>query len=154
MGDRGTLLQPLREPDFRRIWFGHGLSALGSHLTGLALPLLVLDQTRSPVLAGLVGTLRMLAYLIVHLPAGALSDRLRRRTVLLGADALRGAAVLAIGVALAGGARLPVSWVMVLAVTVTVVSSVADPAGQAATRHLVRGADLTAALALNSVRPA
>ncbi|MGH3713914.1 MAG: MFS transporter [Micromonosporaceae bacterium] len=147
----GTLA-PLRRPDFRRIWIGHGLSALGSHLTGLALPLLILDQTGSPLLAGLAGTLRMLAYLVAHLPAGALADRLRRRNILLVADVARGLCVVAIGIALVVGEPLSVPVLLTLSVLSAVVSSVADPAGQAATRHLVDGGELPAALALDGVR--
>lgn len=150
--DPPRTLDPLRHPDFRRFWVGNGLSALGSHLTGLALPLLVLDQTGSAVLAGLVGTLRMLAYLAVHLPAGALADRLDRRSILLVADAVRALLILAIAVALIADAALAVPVLMTLAVVGTLLSSVADPASQAATRHLVTGAEMPAALALNTVR--
>ena len=42
-----------RYPDLARVWFGHSLSLLGSHLSTLALPLLVLDMTGSAALAGL-----------------------------------------------------------------------------------------------------
>jgi len=151
MADHGTL-RPLRRPDFRKFWLGHGASALGSHLTGLALPLLVLDQTGSPILAGLVGTLRMLAYLLVHLPAGALADRIRRRAVVLAADAARALLVLPIGVALAVYQSIPISALLTLSVLGTLISSVADPAGQAATRHLVDREQLPAALALTAMR--
>lgn len=151
MSDSSTF-RPLKHPDFRRFWLGIGVSALGSNLTSLALPLLILDQTGSPILAGLVATLRILAYLVVHLPAGAAADRLRRRAVLLFADMVRGLLILVIGVALAAGRPLSVPVLLTLAVVGTLISSVADPAGQAATRHIVTREELPSALALGMMR--
>jgi len=151
MSEAGTL-GPLRRPDFRRFWIAHGMSALGSNLTGLALPLLILDQTGSPILAGLVGTLRMLAYLMVHLPAGALADRLRRRAVLLFTDAARALLILVIGVTLVIDRPLPIPALLALSVLGTLLSSLADPAGQAATRHIVEKDQLPSALALGTMR--
>lgn len=134
------------------MWFGHGLSFLGSYLTGLALPLLVLDQTGSPILAGLVGTLRMVAYLVVHLPAGALADRMRRRRVLLASDAVWAVLMGAIGIALLLDSPLPIEVLLAFAVAGTLIGSVADPAAQAAARHLVSEDEMPSALALNTVR--
>jgi MFS family permease len=94
----------------------------------------------------------MLAYFLAQLPAGALADRLRRRAVLLVADAVRALLVLVIGVGLVAHRPLPVWAVIVISVLGSLVSSVADPAGQAATRHLVAGDTMPAALALNTVR--
>lgn len=150
VADRPGTLTPLRHPDFRRFWLGDGLSALGSSLTELALPLLILGQTHSPVLAGLVGTLRVVAYLLVQLPAGVLADRLNRRTVLLVGEASRGVLVAVIGIALATGVALPIAALAGLAVASSLVSAVADPAGQAVTRHLVGSDEIGAALALGS----
>jgi MFS family permease len=112
----------------------------------------VLDQTGSPILAGLVGTLRMVAYLVVHLPAGALADRLRRRRVLLASDAVWAILMGAIGIALLLGRPLPTVMLLAFAVAGTLIGSVADPAGQAATRHLVTEQEMPSALALNTLR--
>ncbi|MFI7547879.1 MFS transporter [Actinoplanes sp. NPDC049599] len=142
----------LRYPDYGRLWLGHGLSLLGGHLSTLALPLLVLEQTGSATAAGLVGTARMLAYLVSSLPAGALADRLPRRAALVLADLVRAAVMLAVGVALWSGSALPIVLVIGAGVVDTVVSAVAGPAGTATLRHLVPAADLPRALALDTGR--
>jgi MFS family permease len=141
-----------RYPDLARIWFGHSLSLLGSHLSTLALPLLVLDTTGSAALAGLVGTVRMLTYLGANLPAGALADRLPRRSVLVLADLARAVAVLVVGVGLVAGHALPVAVLLAVGAVDTAVSAVAGPAGTAMLRHLVRSGDLPRVLALDGSR--
>ncbi|HEY0697446.1 MAG TPA: MFS transporter, partial [Micromonospora sp.] len=100
--------RPLRRRDFRQLWIGYGLSALGSQFTQLALPLLVLDATGSPTTAGLVGTLRLLVFTVTQLPGGAIADRFTRRTLLLAVDAGRAAALLTVGLLVLGDRDLPV----------------------------------------------
>ncbi|TCO62284.1 MFS transporter [Actinocrispum wychmicini] len=146
-----STLTPLRRPDFRRFWLGSGLSTFGSQLTELALPLLILDQTHSPVLAGVVGTARMITYMIVQLPAGVVADRLDRRALLLFGEVFRGSIVVVIGVALVLGAPLPIVPLALLMVAGTVMSAVADPTRQAAMRHLVGVDEMPSALALNTM---
>jgi MFS family permease len=142
----------LRYPDLARIWLGHSLSLLGSHLSTLALPLLVLDATGSPALAGLVGTTRMLTYLVSNLPAGALADRLPRRSLLVLADVLRAAAVLVVGIALSAGHTPSVVVLLAVGAVDTAVSAVAGPAGTASLRHLVSPDDIPRALVLDNNR--
>lgn len=142
----------LRYPDYGRLWLGHGLSLLGGHMSTLALPLLVLEQTGSATAAGLVGTVRMLAYLVSSLPAGALADRLPRRAVLVLADVVRAGVMLAVGVALWSGSALPIVVLIGAGVVDTVVSAIAGPAGTATLRHLVPAADLPRAVALDTGR--
>lgn len=143
---------PLRYPEYGRIWVGHGLSLLGGHMSTLALPLLVLDQTGSAALAGLVGTVRMLAYLATNLPAGALADRLPRRGVLVVADLVRAASILVVGFGLLLGAPLPLVLLLAAGAIDTAVSAVAGPAGTATIRHLVPAEQLPTAMALDSGR--
>jgi len=142
----------LRRPDYRRIWIGHGLSAFGSHLTLLALPLLVLDVTRSATLAGLIGTVKLLAYALANLPGGALADRLPRRSVLLVADATRASFVLAIALIVATDAHAAVPLLLALTAAESAVSAVSDPAGTAATRHLVAEHQIPTALAFGMAK--
>src|SRR5215208_3237104 len=81
--------------DFRLLWVGQAVSALGSNISITAYPLLVLALTGSAASAGLVGFLGSLPYALLQLPAGAYVDRWDRRRVMLVSDAIRGA-VLAI----------------------------------------------------------
>ncbi len=73
-----------RNYDYLRLWGGQIASAIGSQVSGLALPLLILALTHSPAKAGLMAALRGLPYVLLCLPAGALVDRWDpRRTMLL-----------------------------------------------------------------------
>ena len=82
-----------RNRDFILLWSGQVVSTLGSEVSGLAFPLLVLSLTGSPAQAGIVGFARGLPYLLVYLPAGALVDRWNRKHVMLAADAGRALAI-------------------------------------------------------------
>jgi len=78
-----------RNPNFLLLWSGHAGSTLGSSVSRLALPLLVLALTRSPAQAGLIAALQSVPYLIFSLPAGALIDRWDRKRLMIRCDAAR-----------------------------------------------------------------
>ena len=70
--------------DFMLLWSGQVVSNVGTQVSTLAFPLLILALTGSPAQAGFAGALRALPYLIFSLPAGALIDRWdRKRTMIL-----------------------------------------------------------------------
>jgi MFS family permease len=83
------------------LWSGQIVSALGSTMSGVVMPLLILALTDSPAAAGVAGMLVTLPYLIVSLPAGALVDRWDRKHVMILCDLVRAAAFASIPVALA-----------------------------------------------------
>src|SRR5579864_6058515 len=85
--------------DYMLLWSGQVVSSMGTQVSQLAFPLLILFLTRSPVLAGLAGALRALPYLIFSLPAGALIDRWDRKRVMILCDAGRGICMASIPVA-------------------------------------------------------
>lgn len=92
-----------RNLDYLLLWLGQGVSSLGSQASFLALPLLMLALTGSPVQAGVLGGLRGVAYLYFGLPAGALVDRWDRRRVMLLCDAGRAVALGSVPLALLAG---------------------------------------------------
>jgi Major Facilitator Superfamily len=71
---------------------GQAVSLLGDGLAVLAIPLLVLGLTRSPLISALSAASQTLGYLAVGLPAGVLVDRLDAWRVLVVTDAARAAA--------------------------------------------------------------
>jgi MFS family permease len=92
------LLVPLREPDFALLWTGMTVSLLGDGLYLVAVAWQVYDLDNDPVALSLVGlswTLGMVAFLLT---GGIVSDRVERRRVLIGADLVRAAVLIAIGV--------------------------------------------------------
>ena len=65
--------------DYLLLWGGQTISSLGTNVSQIVFPLLVLSLTGSAFQAGLAGALRLLPYLLIGLPAGALVDRWDRK---------------------------------------------------------------------------
>ena len=75
-------------PDFRWFWAARMVAVVGSALTTVALPVIVYDLTGSAALTSSVTALQVAPYLVLGLLAGAMADRLPRRRVMLGAQAV------------------------------------------------------------------
>src|SRR5438552_11329302 len=89
--------------DYLLLWGGQAISTTGSNASELALPLLILSLTHSPVQAGLVGALRAVAILLTNLPAGVLVDRWNRKYTMMWCDTGRAVALASIPLALVLG---------------------------------------------------
>ncbi|BFU46232.1 MFS transporter [Krasilnikovia sp. MM14-A1004] len=140
-----------RNREFTLLWVSQSLSDLGSATSALAVPLLVLSLTHSPVQAGLVGTIGLVAALACRLPAGVLVDRIDRRRAMLACDAVSVLAYLTLGLAVLRGAT-SLTLVVIVAVIGTMSSSIFRTAEQSALRNLVPGTQLPAAIARNEAR--
>ena len=92
-----------RNRDYLLLWSGEIVSTTGSQISQLAFPLLILALTHSPAQAGIVGALRILPYLILGLPVGALVDRWDRKRVMILCDLGRFLCMASIPVALIFG---------------------------------------------------
>jgi MFS family permease len=90
-----------RNRDFALLWTGQVISSIGSQVSNLALPLVVLAVTGSASKAGLVGFAGRVPFLLLQLPAGVLVDRWDRRRVMIVADAGRALSMGGIGLMLA-----------------------------------------------------
>jgi MFS family permease len=140
-----------RNREFVLLWSGQAISQLGSQLSLVAYPLLVLAVTGSPAKAGLVAFAQNLPVAALALPAGLLSDRLNRRRLMVVSDGLRGLAVASIPLAAAAG-RVPFALIMLVAAidgTGYVLTSVTE---RAAVRQLVAPEQLGEAVARNESR--
>ena len=76
--------------NFLTLWSGQALSQFGAQISELALPVLavlVLHATEFEV--GVLTAANVAAFLIIGLPAGAWIDRMRKRHVMIWADAVR-----------------------------------------------------------------
>jgi MFS family permease len=143
---------PLRHNrDFRLLWVGQAVSALGSNISITAYPLLVLALTGSAASAGLVGFLGSLPYALLQLPAGAYVDRWDRRRVMLVSDAVRGVTLAAVTVAVLGG-RAPLPLLAVAAFIEGSLSVFFNAADSGSIKHIVHPSQLTAAMAQNEAR--
>jgi MFS family permease len=92
-----------RNRDFILLWMSQVLSTVGSRVSAIAYPLLVLAITGSPAQAGIVAFAESLPFLLVFLPAGALVDRWDRRRTMVGANVVRSVALGSVALAVATG---------------------------------------------------
>lgn len=122
-----------RNRDYNLWWSGTMLSRLGTSVSSLALPLLVLGFTGSAAAAGLVGTCAAVGLLVGLLPAGVAADRYSRRRLLVGAALIQSATMAAVCSMVVAG-RL---W-LAAAAALTLVQGLASAAFNAAASPLVR----------------
>ena len=80
-------------PAFNRMWSSSIVSNLSDGVMLAAVPLLAISLTDSPVLISAIGAMAMLPWLLFAIPIGALVDRLDRRYILAGANAIRSGVV-------------------------------------------------------------
>jgi MFS family permease len=103
-----------RNREFLLLWSGQAISQLGSEISLVAYPLLVLAVTGSPARAGLVAFARNVPIAVLALPAGLLADRVNRRYLMVATDGVRALAMGSIPVAAAIGG-VPYALIVVVA---------------------------------------
>ncbi|HEX6443537.1 MAG TPA: MFS transporter [Streptosporangiales bacterium] len=93
---------------FLALWVSQWLSQLGTSVSTLAYPLLVLDLTGSAGRAGTVASVLSATTFLLRLPAAGLVDRYSYRRLMLAADLVRAGALGSLATAIAAGdATLP-----------------------------------------------
>jgi MFS family permease len=145
-------LSPLRRHrDFRFLFAGQVVSALGSFLTTVALPVQIYALTKSSGIVGLLGTAQLIPLAVTALWGGAFADAIDRRRLLLWSEAL----LMGGALVLAANAMLPhpsVTLLFVVAALMSAVNGFHRPALESMTPRLVAGEDLPAVSALVSLR--
>jgi MFS family permease len=96
--DRVGILRPLRVRDFALLWTGMAVSFVGDGIYTIAIAWQTYDLSNSPSSLAAVGIAWSLPQMVLLLGSGVLSDRLDRRHLMIAGDAIRGAAICAIGV--------------------------------------------------------
>ena len=100
---------PIRRPGaaadaFRPLWVGQTVSALGTHVSMVALPLIaVLALHVGPLELGILAALETVPYLVLSLPAGVIVDRIDHRATMIACDLGRAVALGVAAIALALG---------------------------------------------------
>ncbi|TDE97428.1 MFS transporter [Occultella glacieicola] len=141
---------PLRVPAFRRLWWGLGISNLGTQLTAVAVGLEVYSLTGSTLAVGILGICALVPLVVLGLYGGALVDHFDRRKVAL----LASTALLVVTALLAAQAWAGVDSVGVLYALVALqsaASAVNNPARSAIIPRLVPPTQLAAANALQTL---
>jgi MFS family permease len=146
----GSSFGALRHRDFRLFWGGQLVSLIGTWMQSVGQTWLVLELTRSPFQLGLVNALQFIPVLLLSPVGGAVSDRLRKRHIILVTQAAMMVQALVLA-ALVGSGRVQYWHVAVLAAVYGLGRALDIPARQAYVTDLVGRADLANAVALNSV---
>ncbi|MFL5658242.1 MAG: MFS transporter, partial [Ktedonobacteraceae bacterium] len=132
------------------LWSGQTVSSVGSGVSQIAFPLLVLMITRSPAQAGFAGALRTVPYFIFTLPGGALIDRWNRKWVMILCDAGRALSLASIPVAFILG-DLTIAQLYIVALIEGTLYVFFDLAETASLPRVVSKEQLPAATAQNNV---
>lgn len=140
-----------RNRDFMVLWISQVVSTVGTRVTSIAFPLLVLAETHSPAKAGVVGFAQTLPFLLLYLPAGPFIDRWDRKRLMLACDAGRAVALGSIAITVALG-RLSMAQVIVVALIEGSLFVLFDLAEGAALPQLVTEEQLPTAIAQNQAK--
>jgi MFS family permease len=143
-----------RNRDFTLLWGSQVASTVGTRVTSVAYPLLVLLLTGSPALAGAVGFAQTLPFLLLYLPGGAWVDRWDRRRTMVACEVGRAVALgsVAVTAAVGGVHAVPVGQLAAVAFAEGALFVLFDLAEGAALPHLVPAGQLPTAVAWNQAR--
>jgi len=149
----GTSAIPLsRNRNYNILWTGQLFSELTIEIIAIAVPLLILAHSGSPLQMGLTVSVLAAANMVAVVPAGVVADRWDRRKVMLVCQGLRAGGLGSLVMALALDAYTYPHLLLVMVVE-GLLGSVFDPAEHAALPQVVPESQLPAALARNAARP-
>jgi MFS family permease len=150
---RVNLLAPLRHRDFRLLWAGMTISLVGDGIFLVAMAWQAYELWNAPAALSLIGIGMTIPTIAFLLPAGILSDRLDRRSLMLYADAARALVIGALAV-LAITGHLTFWELVVIVALYGVGTAFFTPAFEAIVPDIVPASDLPAANSLDQfVRP-
>ncbi|SER64856.1 Predicted arabinose efflux permease, MFS family [Lentzea xinjiangensis] len=143
---------PLRKNvQFQLLWSGGAVSQLGTAVTALAAPLLIIALTGSPFWAGVVAGARATAMIVALVPAGVQVDRWDRRAVLVWSQVVQAGAAAALAAAVLTG-RAHIAVFLVLAAVDGVCTAFSTPARTTAIQAVVPKEQLRTAYAQEEAR--
>lgn len=142
-------LRALRHRDFRLFWSGQLVSLIGTWMQSVGQSWLVLELTNSPFRLGMIGTLQFGPILLFSFLGGAISDRVRKRRMLIGTQTALMLQAFTLS-ALVWSGHVQFWHVALLAALYGLANTLDMPARQSFIAHLVPRGDLMNAIALNS----
>src|SRR6266487_3419988 len=151
MGEEVVSQKPIplwHNHDYLLLWLGQAVSSLGTGISQLAFPLLILALTRSPATAGFAAALERVPYVLFSLPAGALVDRWDRKRIMIICTLGLGLSIASIVVALAIG-RLTLLQLYLVSLCIGTFGIFYELAELGALAHVASKEQLPAAVAQN-----
>src|SRR5512144_425710 len=144
------VLSALRSRDFRLLWLGQSVSVLGDGLVLVAIGLFVTRLTGDPGDVGLVLAGYTVPLVSLLLLGGVIADRLPRQSVMIAADAVRGAVHGVLALLIATGA-VRIWHMVVIGVLFGTAQAFFQPAYTGLVPQTVPEADIQGAQALGGV---
>ncbi|MFN0072695.1 MAG: MFS transporter [Chloroflexota bacterium] len=144
-----AIIASLRHGDFRTLWYSICVLSAGQWIQQVTLGWLVYEMTGSPVMLGLMHTLRSSPFLFAGPLAGVAADRMDRRKLLLAMQPMVAAAAFVMGVLTVSG-WLEVWHVFAFTLFASTIWAINNPIRQALVPNLVPRADMMNAIALSS----
>jgi MFS family permease/quinol monooxygenase YgiN len=141
---------PLSRPVFRALWIANVASMIGTWVHEVGAAWLMTSMTADPLKVSLVQAATMLPAFLLALPAGALSDILDRRQLLLATQAWACAAAAALAAITLTGA-MNVELLLALTFAVGLGAAASAPVWFAVIGELVPVSELPSAVTLNGV---
>ncbi len=140
--------RPLGGRPFQVLLASLAVSSLGDWAYNVALLALVFERTRSGTWIALTTAARVLPIVLLGPLGGVMADRHNRRRLMIGADLMRAALMVALAAAAAAG--LPILLAPVIAAAATAAGTAVPPCVAASTARLVPGPELQRANARRS----
>lgn len=139
---------PLRNRDFKRLFWGVAATTIGQQMTLVAVPFQVYLLTGSSLMVGLTSVVALVPLVVFGLLGGAIADAMDRRRLMLvtAGGAAVTSALLAVQALLPGGGNLALLWV--LTAFVSAFAAVNQPTRSAVIPAIVGTAGIPAANAL------
>jgi MFS family permease len=144
-----AIISSLRHSDFRALWYSICMLSAGQWIQQVTLGWLVYEMTGSPVMLGLMHTLRSGPFLFAGPIAGVAADRMDRRKLLLTMQPLVAVAALIMGILTVSG-WLQVWHVFAYTLFASTIWAFNNPIRQALVPNLVPRQDMMNAIALSS----
>jgi MFS family permease len=151
-GDKPSLRRAvvaLQHRDYRLFYIALLAAALGGQLQGTASLLQIWDLTGSPIHLGLIGLARGVPTFVLSLLGGVFADRIDRRFLIIGSQAVNGLGAIVLG-ALTFLGMIDVWHIYAVMLVNGSLAALSSPARQALIPNLVPRHHLLNAIALNS----
>jgi MFS family permease len=141
---------PLRHRVFAVLWVATVVGNIGQWMRDTASGWMMTELAPSPLMVALVQAAATLPIFLFSLPAGALSDIVDRRRMMILVQAGLGILSIVLGVLTFFGLMTPV-WLLILTLVAGTGAALTGPVWQSIVPELVPRADLKPAVALNSL---
>jgi MFS family permease len=140
-----------RNRNYNLLWITQVVSELGSDISYIAFPLLILVTSGSPLEMGIVAAASAAAHMVGELPGGLLADRWDRKKIMLLCEAVRALAVGSLAVTLLLG-MYSFEHILAVAILEGLFSAMFGPAEDATVPRIVPEEQLASAVARNTAR--